>query len=47
MLEESLALTEEQLAEAEELITHAFNSHDLKEGQTAFIEKRKPTFLGK
>jgi enoyl-CoA hydratase/carnithine racemase len=47
MLEESLTLREEQLVEAEELITHAFNSRDLKEGQTAFIEKRKPKFIGK
>jgi enoyl-CoA hydratase/carnithine racemase len=47
MLEDSLALTEEQLAEAEKIIAHAFNSHDLKEGQTAFIEKRKPKFIGK
>ncbi len=46
MLEDSLSLTEEQLAEAEEMITHAFNSQDLKEGQTAFIEKRKPKFIG-
>jgi enoyl-CoA hydratase/carnithine racemase len=47
MLEESLMLREEQLVEAEEMITQAFNSQDLKEGQTAFIEKRKPKFIGK
>jgi len=47
MLEESLALGEEHLAEAERLIADAFNSQDLKEGQTAFIEKRKPKFVGK
>jgi|TARA_B110000305_G_scaffold39595_1_gene40657 enoyl-CoA hydratase/carnithine racemase len=32
--------------EAEQQVA-AFNSHDLKEGVTAFIEKRKPDFLGK
>lgn len=47
MLEDSLSLNEEQLAEAENMIGHAFNSDDLKEGQTAFIEKRKPKFIGK
>ena len=47
MWEGSLTLSEENLAEAEELITDAFNSLDLKEGQTAFIEKRKPKFIGK
>lgn len=47
MLEESLTLSEENLAEAEKLITDAFNSQDLKEGQTAFIEKRKAVFTGK
>lgn len=29
------------------LLAEAFNSHDLKEGQTAFVEKRKPVFIGK
>ncbi len=47
MWEESLALSEEHLAEAERLITEAFNSRDLKEGQTAFIEKRRPNFIGR
>ena len=47
MLEESLALTEKQIAEAEEMIIYAFNSQDLKEGQTAFIEKRKAKFIGR
>jgi enoyl-CoA hydratase/carnithine racemase len=35
------------IMDAETLIAEAFNSDDLKEGQTAFIEKRKPVFTGK
>ena len=37
----------EYINEAESLISEAFNSDDLKEGQTAFIEKRSPVFKGK
>lgn len=40
-------LSEAGLAEAEALITEAFNSDDLKEGQTAFLEKRPPRFTGR
>jgi len=47
MLGESLTLSRENLEEAESLIVEAFNSRDLKEGQTAFLEKRKPKFVGK
>ena len=47
MLGESLALSQENLEEAERLIVEAFNSQDLKEGQTAFLEKRKPKFVGR
>ena len=40
-------LESEDMMGAETLIAEAFNSEDLKEGQTAFIEKRKPVFTGK
>jgi 2-(1,2-epoxy-1,2-dihydrophenyl)acetyl-CoA isomerase len=36
----------QQLALEEELQTIAGNTHDFKEGTTAFLEKRKPTFKG-
>ena len=37
----------EFMNDAHGLISEAFNSDDLKEGQTAFIEKRNPVFTGK
>ena len=37
----------EDIHAAETLIAEAFNSDDLKEGQTAFLTKRKPVFTGK
>jgi enoyl-CoA hydratase len=40
------ALGEDDLREAERLIGEAFNSEDLKEGQVAFFERRKPRFKG-
>jgi len=47
LLGEGLKLRDDRLKEAETLIVEAFNSEDLKEGQTAFLEKRKPRFTGK
>ncbi len=46
MLETAFELSDEDLHEAEFLMGEAFNSNDLKEGQAAFIEKRKPVFSG-
>jgi enoyl-CoA hydratase/carnithine racemase len=47
MFEKAIDLTQEDLKECRQLIREAFNSEDLKEGQTAFLEKRKPVFKGR
>lgn len=44
---EQPALSFAQEQEAHELVAESFRSADLKEGQAAFLEKRKPLFLGK
>jgi enoyl-CoA hydratase/carnithine racemase len=46
MIGKHSALRPEDRIAADALLAEAFNSHDLKEGQTAFIEKRKPVFTG-
>jgi enoyl-CoA hydratase/carnithine racemase len=46
LMRNNFQMTESDTKEAERLIVDAFNSDDLKEGQTAFFEKRKPCFKG-
>ena len=47
MIGKNFLINPEDINAAEVLIGEAFNSDDLKEGQTAFFEKRDPVFTGK
>jgi len=46
MFENNMALSQSNLAKADQIMQKCFQSNDLKEGQAAFMEKRFPKFIG-
>lgn len=47
MFEDDMALAPDNLQKADQIMQDCFQSDDLKEGQTAFLEKRAPKFSGR
>jgi enoyl-CoA hydratase/carnithine racemase len=47
MISDTCRLKEPDIREASKLVENAFTSEELKEGQAAFLEKRKARFKGR